>query len=170
MAAMRRSLVFVLLAACGDDEPPAWPPPPPPEMRWLKTQPPGWDLELSVPWEWKDNYEYAAQHVRFAGAGDADERLELHFGWKAGDRTLDAHAGEAFGGAGGKTLREGTAEIAGMAARYRLRDTGGRREIEYCFVGHGHAGTVRGSAPAAEFARHAPLLEEAARRLRYSPQ
>ena len=162
--------MLVLLAACGDDEPPPWPPPPAAEMRWLKTQPPGWDLELSVPWEWKDNYEYAPHRVRFAGAGAADERIELHFGWKAGDQTLVAYAQEAFGLAGGKTLREGTAEIAGMPAIYRLRDAGGRREVEYCFVGHGHVGCLRGSAPTADFPGHAPVLEEAARRLRYNPQ
>lgn len=168
MAAMWRCAMLLpaLVAACGGDgeAPPPWPPPPAPEMRWLKTQPPGWDLELSVPWEWKDKYEYALQQVRFAGVG-----AELRFGWKAADQSLDAYAQEVFAGAG-KALREGSAAVAGMAARYRLHDAGEMRQIEYCFVGHGHVGYVRGAAPAAEFPKHAPALEEAVRRLRYSPQ
>ncbi len=191
MARVRRGIaLFLLVAACGDGEggehpqPPVAPPAPEaPPIHWVKTQAPGWDLELWIPEPWIKGYEAKGDQIFFAGPeADRGWQPELQFGWKESDKSLDAWAGERIRHLErlpvGKILAKGTGTVAGMAAAHFVygfeRKAEGQvqqmREIDFCFAGHGCIGFVRGVCTAKTYETYLPIYREAAARLRYNPQ
>jgi hypothetical protein len=187
MARMRSRLgLLLLLGACGDGD--ANPPPEPdapkaPPIHWVKTQAPGWDLELWVPEPWTRGYAARGDQIFFAGPeADAGWQPELQFGWRQTATTLDSWAGERIRYLQslpfGRIDSEGSATVAGMAARYfvyafqRRGESGPQemREVNFYFGGHGCLGFVRGVCTARTFSIYQPIYLEAAARLRYNPQ
>lgn len=186
---MRRGLALLLLvAACGDGEGAEQPPvepraPEAPPIHWVKTQAPGWDLELWIPEPWTRGYKAQEEQIFFAGPdADGGWQPELQFGWRQKELSLDAWAGERIRDLKslgvGKVLEEGRATVAGMPAVYFVygfeRKAEGAmqamREICFCFAGHGCIGFVRGVCTAKMYGEYLPIYREAAARLRYKPQ
>ncbi len=177
---MRRGIAFLLLlAACGDgegaaDDPeplkPRPPTPPPIPLKWVKTQAPGFDLEIRVPEEWSSNYKVLQDEIHFGGPGEPGSKPELIFGWTQGDPAPGSPFSKFENSPGYRVLDQGPTTVAGMPGAYCVLETGQVRQILFAFAGHGCHGFVRGVSPIADFARCGPIFEEAARRVRYNPQ
>jgi hypothetical protein len=174
---MRRAVaVLLFVAACGDGDPepkeprPPTPPPIPPPVKWVKTQAPNFDLEISVPEAWSSHYKVLQDEIHFGGPGVPGSKPELIFGWTMGVRAPGSTFSKFENSPGYRVLDRRTTTVAGMPGASCIFETAQVRQILFEFAGHGGHGFVRGVAPIPDFGRYGPIFEEAARRVRYNPQ